>query len=341
MAVGKGVDVLTGIRKATTWGTSVAVEGTGFGFRATEFSWDETMEQLPDESYNADALNRHTTNVGRYSIGGSFTINVKYEGFDTLFALFLGTAGVPTGSNPYVHTWIPKNDMSGLFATLCWYDGIKTHEVDSVKITGLKFSATAGRRVQCVVTWIGRRRQEDTGTNPSLGPASTTTLTEDTTIDYVQMLSSIVTYQSIAHNGTLAAIELSKWEIDWQRMYDNGDDRGWTSTGAPYIREPMAGAFTCKGSITFPYEAVLYLNLPVSGTLYELKLTHQLSASAIMVLLLPSLNYEKATLPLADKAGMALTMNFRGDRAVTAPTGFAQVVPYMSVTNTNSADALA
>lgn len=336
MAYGKGVDALFGMIKGTTWGTSVAVGAASMGFRAKSWEYDEQIEPLQDKGYNASALWRQTTNVGNYTVSGSFTVDLKYEGFQLPQAAFFGTAGVPTGSNPYVHTWSVKNDMSGVFVCLAWYDGIKTHEIDSAKITGISYKIKPGMPVEMTVKWRGRRRQENTGTNANLN-----SLTEISTIDRVQSLASLLTFQTITQNGTLAAFEVSEASFDFERKYEDGA-RCVTSTSAPYIREPAAGDFDTKVSVSIPHEATTYMLGALAGTTYEIKCLHTLSASAAHGIFLPSVTWEKASVSMADKAGMVQKLDGRSDKAVTAPTDFNSLtVPHILATNTISTNALA
>jgi hypothetical protein len=336
MPVGKGVNLLVGVAKAATWGTSVAV-GASKGFRVLSFTWEDVVVALRDESYNADASRRQSALVSRRRINFTFRVDLKYEGLDTLLALFFGTAGVPSGVGPYTHRFYRKNDMTGLFFTLAWYDGVVTHEVDSAKFTGLTLEGTAGGVVTAEFRGMGRRRQENTANNPS-GLAA---LTEPTNIDRVQFLQSIVSYQTAAQNGTLVDLELSRWTVAMEREYED-DDRAYTSLHAPFMREPMGGRFDLTGEVQVPYEATARMADVLAGTTRELKFAHVLDANRHADVWIPSVTWEGFTANPSDYRGIPHVVRYRGgDKAVTTPTGFQQPVPYIELVNSNAADPLA
>jgi len=338
MAIGTGTALVCAVKKASTWGTSVAV-GASNGFRPTSWSVDESIEPIMDASFNADAVPREAGGqIGLFRVGGTFGLDVKYDGLDLIFALFMGTAGAPTGANPYTHTWYRKNDMTGLFATLVWYDGIKTHEIDSVKFTKLAFKGQMGKRLTCEVSWIGRRRQENTATN-----ANVSSVTENSTINYTLISNSTLSYQLAANADALANVELNEWDVTFEREYED-DGRAFSSSSAPYRREPTAGEFKCSGSITIPHEATTYMTTALhAGSFYKLKLNHTLASPAHEFgLWVPMLKFTKADFNPSDRASIPQKLTFEGAmKGASTPSGFAQAVPYIRAINAASGDALA
>ena len=333
MAVGSGIEGLFGIKKASTWGTSVAVGASNCGFRPIvgSWMWDETPEPLPDMSFNADAHRRARTFTGRYDVAGKFAVEAKYDGLDTLIALMLGTAGVPSGGGaPYTHTIYRKNDMTGIFFSLGWYDGIKTHEIDSAKFDEMKISGTAGRVLRYDFSWFGRLRSENTATNANLS-----SLTENSTIAEVQWLNSTITYQIAAFASSLAAFTPLDWEVTFKAPYNK--DAARTSE---YILEPHRGDVDVTGAFGIPYEATTLISAAKSGAQYKGKLVHTVGSLQHNIWL-PSITFEKADMPMQDKSSMTKRLTFRAEKAASTPSTFSQAVPYVELLNNNSANPLA
>jgi len=334
MAWAKGTAFKVSVIKAVTWQTAADADIALMQFRPTSFSWADEVEALPDASFNEDAVRRERTNTGRTKTTFSCELEMKYEGFGLVPSLFFG-ADTISGVGPYVHTIVRKIDMAGIFSTMEFYDGVDTHTLKSVQLTKLSFAATAGGIVTCSFEGYGSERS--TATGDGIGGS----LTEDTNVDYVQMISSIVTYQTAATASSLAALEVMSWNIDYERVYDS-DDRQYTSTDAPFPSEACSADFNCTGSVTIPWEAKTYADAAVSGALYKLHLLHTLSATAIMAFGLPSITIESAPQEMSDKGGMTNTINFRADKAVSAPSGMdSQTVPYMIITNNDATGYLA
>lgn len=340
MAEGKGVNVKMALdaNGSHTWGTPETINTTGKAFRALNMSWEDVYEELPDESFNQDALRKETQLVGRHRVSGSFTVEMKYEGLEGILAAFMGTAGTPATHNVsyYKHTIYRKNDMTSVGATLGWDDGIKTHTVDSVKITGITLNGVMGQVLTADVTWMGRHRTE-------AGTGGLSSATEPTNIDRVLLTSSVVDYQiDTQGGGSLADFELNTWNVAMSRAYDD-DDRAFSTTDAPHRRETMAGRFDCTGSFLVPYEATTYLTTAIAaGTTYGFKLRNVNTADVKeWGLWLPSLTFTTGVANPSDYGGIPLNLNFRCDLADATPTGFTQAAPYFEIINSASADPLA
>lgn len=334
MAYAAGKDALFGAVKATTWGTAVAVGASNKGFRATSWKFSDNSEDIPDLGMNGSRFWRESALVGNYKVEGSFEADLKYQGLEIIQALALGTAGVPTGAGPYVHTWYAKQDMAGVFGSLAWFDNLKTHEIDSFKVTKLTFKGEPGKVVSMGVDWRGRLRTENSATNANLS-----SLTEPSAIDRVQCLNATNTYQGALIGSALATIELLSWDVAFEFPLD--ENLLYTSSTAPYIREPIAKEVKVSGSITIPYEAVTLWGYQVAGSLYKIKLTHTLTSSKIWTLALPSMKFQSVDANFNGKGGMPLKINFTCEKSVSAPSTYSQGVPYIEATNSFSTDPLA
>lgn len=339
-AWGKGSDAVFAFdaNGSHVWGTPETVNAAERMFRPTAYTWEDVYEELTDESYNADAHRKETQNVGRHRVSGTFTVDCKYEGLERIYAAFFGTAGTPATHNVsyFKHTIYRAQSMGGIGGTLAWDDGIKTHTVDSVKITGLTFNGTMGNQLTCDVAWMGRHRTE--GSTNGLGSA-----TEPANIDRVVLTSTVVDYQiDVQGAGSLADFELNTYSVAFTREYDD-DDRAFSTTDAPHRREPADGRAACSGTFQVPHEATTYSTTAIAaGTTYGMKLKNVLTTDIKEFgIWLPSLTFTTATANLSDYGGIPQVLNFRCDLADATPTGFTQAAPYLEIINSEDLDPLA
>ena len=331
MAWGSGKDVLVGIRKAAVWGTAIDVDaGGGIGMIVDNYTWADNIEDLRDEGYNNSALAREITETGRVAPGFTFTVKQKFQGLELPWALFMGTAGVPSGGGPYGHVLSVKKDMDGIFFTFAAFDGIKTHEFDSCKFVSASVTSEAGRFVMSTFTAIARKRTENSATNPNI-----TSIAEPAAVDFVQWLNSVKDHQIAAKASSLADFESNSVTINMARAY--------TLEGAyvdEFIREPESGAWTGNVSIVRPYEDTTYI---APGAIHKLAWDFEKSASLKFGVFLPSLKVLSPPGPApTDKGGITQTNNFSCDTLPTsAPSGFTLTVPTVQLTNSLSTDPLA
>lgn len=331
MPTNHGTSILCAAKLATTYGTAVAL-GSGNGFRAKSFTYSDEWEQGKDMGMTNNAQYNETTVVGNFLGRFEFTLDLKYDGLDLLLANYFGTAGTPGGANPYSYSYSPKTAHS-TFITLGMYDGIKTHEWDSAFFESLKVKQTAGHVLEGTLKGFGRKRTENSATNASLS-----SVTEPSTIQFVQSYASVIDYKGAAKASSLAAMEIIDWEFEYKR--------DWTilySDAAPYMRQPTAGALTCLGKITIPYEATTLSQTAGSGAIYKLYLKHVATASTLeMNFGFPSVRYPNFDQNVKDRGATTLTLDVDASaKAYSAPSGLALVAPYISGYNGNSADPLA
>ena len=333
MAIARGTLAVFSVIKGTTWGTAGTVDAASKGIRVTSWSVDEGVEPLLDNSYNASPGMRQSTLVSLIKPSGTFEFDLKYEGCDIIQALFFGTAGVPTGVGPYLHTWTVKSDMTGVFASMAWYDELSTYTVTSAKFTGISYSSTAGGAVKCKVSWKGHKYTRAAANNLS-------NLTEPTNIDRVQMIASVATYSIAAQGASLGAFApgLADWSVDITRDYND-----WvTSTLAPYPDEFVSDRLNVKGKITIaPKSAVTYPNLVATATAYKLKFAHILtSVTKEWHLWIPHVQFVKAD-DSVTPGGIPMPLEFRGDLATSSQSGYPATLVGVTAYNSRSTDALA
>ena len=333
MANARGIDGIFSIIKGTTWGTAGTVNAALKGVRPLSWDVDEGVEPLPDDSYNGSPSQRMSVMTASHKPSGSFEIDCKYAGLDIPFGIFYGTSAI-SGANPYLHTYTLKSDMTGIFASLAWYDGVATYTVSSAKFDELTLSASAGQCVKAKFHWVGHKYTRALGNN--LG-----SVTEPSTIDRVQYNAATSTYSVAADGGSLAAWSpgVANWTVTQKRDYTEV----FTGLAAPFRDEFIAGRFTVTGSLQqMPKTAITYQDYVTSGAAYKLKFGHVLSASTKeMNLWLPHARFIKTNDAITTTGGIPLPLDFRCDLATTAQSGYPSTQAGMTFYNDNSADPLA
>lgn len=336
MAQGRGTDFICGLKKGAAWGTAVSPDAAGFRFRPLNFQWQDNIEEIQDKSWNQDAVQKESSQVGRYRISGSYSVEMKYEGLELTTGLFFGTSTISGASAPYAHTQYRLNGREGIYGTLAWDDRVKYHTVQSVKLTSLKFSGTQGGRLLAEVGWIGNKRVE-------AASSAMDSATEPSTIDHVQLIATVTDdhYQIVKQaSGALANLDINSWNVGFDWPVDD-DDRIFTSATAPFMAEPCSQRLTTTGGLTIPHESTAYLSGMLLGTTYKLALDHQKSATAKCGIFLPSLTITSATANVQDMGGIPQTVNFRCDKADALPSGFVQATPYVKLYSTVATSPLA
>jgi hypothetical protein len=163
--------VKTGFKKGVTIGTPVAV-GAGDGLYILSESLKPDIPRIPDVSLGGSRQMLGADISGeRYA--GSVVLPGRYEGaWVRLLAMLLGTAGTPSGAGPYVHTFKPANDPSGLFGTLVFDKQIGANvvwEYDSVWVNAVTIRSEAGTgdaaRARFDVELIARKLNRGSATN--------------------------------------------------------------------------------------------------------------------------------------------------------------------------------
>lgn len=337
MATSRGVAAIFALTKGTTWGTAATFNAGNKGFRPLSFSCDPGAGQLRDESYNASPGRRQSELVETISPSGSYSIDLKYEGLMQHLAIFFGTAGIPTGSNPYLHTLKVKSDMTGIFGTLAWHDGAVAHVVDSMKYKSIKLSTTAGGALVGEFAWEGRKLTRTTeASSVQFG-----SVTEPANIDRVQTKTSVFTASTAAQGGALAAFSpgLASWETTLTREWSENR----TGSNAPYRDEPDAGRLDVEGKFTQqPKQAATYPNLLESPAAQKLKFAYALTAvTKEFNLWLPHARFTGADDGITNVAGMPLAIDFVCDLATTSQSGYPDTLAALTIYNADSADPLA
>ena len=144
-----GREVIIGAKKASgDWRTAEAL-GAGDGILITGESFGAKAPTMVDDDSlgQADIKNVYRTHEGL--TGAGVDGYLRYEGWDVLLALALGTAGVPSqlDGTAYYNTYSPADNINGLFATMAMKKAGTTHgiwEIPSAKIHGFTIRGEVG-----------------------------------------------------------------------------------------------------------------------------------------------------------------------------------------------------
>jgi hypothetical protein len=159
-----GREIILAIKKATTWRTAVQC-GSGDGLLITSgLSGNKAPIYLPDDSLGQDDIRDYIKSSE--SLSDSVEGYLRYEGWDTLLALALGTAGTPTQSEStaYYNAYSPAANIDDYFATIAMKKADSSEgvwEVPSAKITGFTISARVGELAKIAVQFMGNKIETD------------------------------------------------------------------------------------------------------------------------------------------------------------------------------------
>ena len=144
-------DWLVARKKATTWGTAVAV-GALDGVKITSETFPAGIPDPIKDDNVGDVLSGGTFQ-GDISVEGNVVIPVRFEGIENDLALFMGAAGVPTtveAALAFLHTMPFKSNSDGIFATWAIDKGLGTvdsspNEIETAKYGSIEFGFDAGK----------------------------------------------------------------------------------------------------------------------------------------------------------------------------------------------------
>lgn len=182
-----GREIICGAKKAAAWRTALSL-GANDGLLITaEALGAKAPQYKPDDSLgNADIKNmiRTLENIS----GGSITGYLRYEGWDVLMALALGTAGTPTqlSGTAYYNTYSPADSIADLFATFAIKKSGTSHniwEVPSAKIHGFTISGEVGNLCTIAMNMMGNKIETVSPVNTSLSSVTYPTSTNVARID--------------------------------------------------------------------------------------------------------------------------------------------------------------
>lgn len=234
-----GREIILGAKKATTWRTAVAcgagdgvlIKTEGFGPKAPTF--------LPDDSLGQDDI-MYQYNVGEALERGSIGGLLRYQGWDVLLAMALGTAGNPTQAEgtAYYNTYSPAANISGKFVTLAMKkkgtgSAKDIWEIPSAKITGFTIRGRIRELCSIDINFMGNKIENQSAVNTN---ATIVNVTYPTRANVVTLNSNFKVRMNAQGGAALAdsdKIYPYGFELTYNRPMEAAFEAGNTDMSEP------------------------------------------------------------------------------------------------------------
>lgn len=235
-----GREVVCAVGKAATWRTPVAVGALDGVLITSESMGAKAPTFLPDDSLGqADIKNMIQTNQ---NAAGSLEGYLRYEGWDLLMALALGTTGTPSQEEgtAYSNTLSPADSIAGYFATMAMKKANSTltndiWEFPTASVTGFTISGEVGGLCKISVNVMANKldTQSTTNTATQIGdvtyPTSSNIIRFDTSTKFrCNTQSGIALEDSSEH-----IIYPFGFELTYNRPFKENWEAGYTDMSEP------------------------------------------------------------------------------------------------------------
>ena len=165
-----GREIILGVKKATTWrdavdvgaNDGVLITSEGIGAKAPNFIDDDSLG-------NPDILETYKVNENAH--GRTVEGKLRYEGWEVMLALAMGTAGSPTGSAMYAHTLYPADNIRDKFATVAMKKAGTSKgiwEIPSATFHGFTITGNVGELATISMNFSGNKIETENPENTSL-----------------------------------------------------------------------------------------------------------------------------------------------------------------------------
>lgn len=230
-----GREIIIAAGKAATWRTAVDVNAATKGLLIKSESLGAKAPQYQDDDSlgNPDILFTYKT---LESAAGALEAYARYEGLDLLFALALGTSGVPVqgSGTAYYNTYSPADEIAGLFATLAMKKAGTSHgvwEIPSAKIHGFTIKGQVGQLCTVSFNLMGNKIETTTPINTSL--VSVTPKTKGNVIKFDTLTRFRMNSQSGAALANSDSIYPFSFEITYNRPHEDNFEASYVDASEP------------------------------------------------------------------------------------------------------------
>lgn len=347
-----GRHVIGALKKASTWGTSVAPGANdgmlflseGLGVIAQESIINKSIGGRDSHVYDSDKLN--------FQVQDSvISQEMIFEMFELSLALAMGTAGSPSsGTDGYTHTLRPKIDNQDIFGTLAFEKKENTiiHTYPSVKFKGFEITGQAGENLKLNSTLIPCGFTNADGTVVAAAFDNVTHRAKSGIVNF-NKCQFWMNAQSGGAVATGDAIYPSGLTFQYMRdMEPKFVSRNKTDATAFYSDQPEDGDFPeIMLTLDFPkYSVDTYVTALLADTHYKMKINFQGALIGTdyynFALYLTNLELLNANAAIEGSGKIVQPLEFRCKAASAAPTGMSYADPfYIQVVNTVSSDYLA
>jgi hypothetical protein len=151
----------------------------------------------------------------------------------------------------------------------------------------------------------------------------------------------VFTAKIIAQGGTLAAFEISDFELMIEHPVETGAETYTSATisGGTLRREMNNVRAKSSLKVTVPMQSTAYLAACLAGTIYDAEIAYTIGTIPIMLFAAPSWKFTKADMGKLAGMGM-LQQQLEGplEVPVSAPAGMttALIPPSIQITNSNA-----
>lgn len=333
MACGKGFLATSGAKKASTWGTPVAI-GAGYGLEFNSESINADPKHIVDTQVSGNAA-RLFGDKGPELHNGEMDMDVKYEGMEMLFAMALGTAAAPVQQgtdNAYKHVLQVNGSLEGTFLTLAINKGVAAWEWPTAKVASFTLSLKQGQRAKCKFKFIASSLNFNTasGTNNQTTMGSITIPTNRDFLLFSQMKVLINSQSGAALTPGTDDVYINDFDCTFSRPFPVDDV---TTQNAPLIDEPIQDGFLdVTGTMHFSkyqsgsLQTLLTDLLAKNRKKMRVQWTGRIASGGTnfqFTMYFPDLQFTTGSgAPVGGPGRIPLDLKFEAHRVVAVPTGY-------------------
>lgn len=347
-----GRNIIVGAKKATTWRTAVQV-GAGEGLLVTsESGFTKAPNYVPDDSLGLIDI-REYYKVSEAVTGGTINGYLRYEGWDLLLALALGsTAGTPSNveGSAYYNTYYVADSVDGKFCTLVFKkkaagSNKDIWEVPSAKIMGFTISAQVGQLATISFNIMGNKIENQSSVNDNTTVASIT----EPTKSHLAILDTRSKIRMNSQSGAALTdddrIYPTSFEITYSRPFREDYEASYND-----MSEPLQNGYpdtTIKLGFN-KYDLDDFMDAIEADSEFKMDILLEgrtitgTSTRYAFIFEMPKVVWHEADSPAGSADTIPHDVTGRMLRVDSAPTGMSYTTPLnITVYNTRSTDPLA
>ncbi len=341
-----GREIILAVKKASDWRTAVACGASDGVLIKTDGMGAKAPTYIPDDSLgNSDLEYEYRTNEEQT---GNVAGILRYEGWDVLLALSLGTAGSPANlsGSAYSNTYSPADSIADDFATIALKKSATTNniwEIPSAKITGFTITGKIGELCQITVNEMGNKVENQSAINTNASIASVTYPDKG---NAVKMDARTLIRMNTQSGSALADSDIiypSEFEVTYNRPFESDFEAGFSDASEP-VQNGFAEA-TIK-LVFDKYNSDTFMDAIAADT--DQKMELHLEGAEIETnyrytfrFEFPKITWKTADAPVTGPGKIPQTVEGTLLKVSSAPTGMTTTDPLsIYVQNTRSTDPL-
>lgn len=349
MPAKSGVDILAGVKVASTWATAVACGAT-----------NKLVAEISDAANESELVSRQLGS-GNAMITSATKANTQPTvsltmdmGFrnnaDVILAQFFGTAAAPTqqtvGQGDYLHSILFNTSLNAKYLTIARESSVGTvieYPTCATRSVTLRTTQIPGY-MELAAELVANKIELSSSTNTSATLANVTTT--DTTLATASFADDfwIDTQASVALTSA-DQLNITSYELTLTRPQVLPNEiKGSAGNGAPIADGLFEGTLTVTLAqladhtwlTAWNTETVYKSKLQVESTQIGTGLNRQYNIYLPGMVLI-----QKPEIPLSNPGANPVTLTFKLVKAASNPTGMSSTYPYVEVINTLATSLLA